>query len=257
MDTPSLGVIGMLTAAGFLAGLVDSIAGGGGLVTVPALLAAGLPPHTALATNKGQSIFGSLTSFSLFLRSGRIDRTRLTPTFVAAVVGSAIGAALVLRLDKKLLAPVVVVLLVIASLSMLVRRRGGERPLPWVARSPRLAAAAIALVLGAYDGFFGPGTGTFLVVAFALCFGDDLVRASANAKVANFASNLAAFITFFGSSAILWRLALPMGLAQVLGASLGTRLALSRGASLVRALTIVMALAIAARLALSLISSSP
>jgi uncharacterized protein len=253
METPSLVVVGMLTLAGFLAGLVDSIAGGGGLVTVPALLAAGLPPHTALATNKGQSIFGSLTSFSLFLRSGRIDRRRLVPTFVAAVIGSAVGAALVLRLDKKLLAPIVIVLLVIASCSMLVRRRDGEHPLPWVARAPRLAAASIALVLGAYDGFFGPGTGTFLVVAFAFCFGDDLVRASANAKVANFASNLAAFLTFFGGGAILWRLALPMGLAQILGASVGTRLALTRGAALVRTLTVVMALAIAARLAFSLI----
>jgi uncharacterized protein len=252
METPSLAIVAMLTMAGFLAGLVDSIAGGGGLVTVPALLAAGLPPHTALATNKGQSIFGSLTSFSLFLRSGRIDRPRLGPTFVAAVVGSAIGAAFVLRLDQKLLAPIVIVLLVVASLSMLVRRRGGEQPLPWVSRAPRVAAAAVALVLGAYDGFFGPGTGTFLVVSFAFFFGDDLVRASANAKVANFASNLAAFLTFFGSSAILWKLALPMGVAQVVGASVGTRLALTRGASLVRALTVLMALAIAGRLAFSL-----
>lgn len=239
----------LLTLAGFVAGMVDAIAGGGGLVTVPALLAAGLPVGTVLATNKGQSVFGSFTSFSLFLRSGRIDRPRLLPTFVAAVIGAALGARAVLLLDKKVLQPLVIVLLVAASLAVLVRRKDGEKPVPWVARAPRLAAAGIALVLGAYDGFFGPGTGTFLVVAFAFFFGDELVRASANAKVANFASNLAAFLTFLGSGAILWRVALPMGLAQVVGASIGTRLAIKRGAGLVRALTVVMAMGIALRLA--------
>ena len=252
MNTLSDQTLLLLTLAGFVAGLVDAIAGGGGHVTVPALLAAGLPVDNVLATNKGQSVFGSFTSFSLFLKSGRIDRPRLVPTFVAAAIGSAIGARLVLMMDKQLLQPLVIVLLVAASLAVLVRRKDGETPVPWVARAPKIAAGLIALVLGAYDGFFGPGTGTFLVVAFAFFFGDDLVRASANAKVANFASNLAAFLTFFGGGAILWRIALPMGLAQVVGGALGTRLAIRRGAGLVRALTVIMALAIALRLAWTL-----
>lgn len=239
----------LLTLAGFVAGLVDAIAGGGGLVTVPALLAAGMPVDNVLATNKGQSVFGSLTSFSLFLRSGRIDRPRLVPTFAAAAIGSALGAHAVLLLDKKVLQPLVIVLLVGASLAVLVRRKDGEKPVSWAARAPRIAAGTIALVLGAYDGFFGPGTGTFLVVSFAFFFGDDLLRASANAKVANFASNLAAVLTFLASGAIVWRVALPMGLAQVLGSTIGTRLAIKRGAGLVRALTVVMALGIAIRLA--------
>lgn len=241
-------VIVILTLAGFAAGVVDAIAGGGGLVTVPVLLAAGLDPQTVLATNKGQSIFGSFTSFTLFLRSGRVDRTRLWPTFGAAALGSALGASLVLRLDRKLLQPIIIALLIVASLAVLVKKRDGTEPLPLVARSPRLFAGLIALVLGTYDGFFGPGTGTFLVVAYAFFFGDELVRASANAKVANFASNLAAFLTFLGGSAIVWRIALPMGVAQVLGSAVGTRLAITRGAGLVRAVTVVMALGIALRL---------
>jgi hypothetical protein len=240
--------LALLTLAGFVAGLVDAIAGGGGLVTVPALLTAGLPVDAVLATNKGQSVFGSLTSFSLFLRSGRIDRPRLAPTFVLAALGSALGARLVLLLDKKLLQPLVVVLLVVASLAVLVRRKDGDHPVGWAIRAPRVVAGLIALVIGTYDGFFGPGTGTFLVVAFAFFFGDDLVRASANAKVANFASNLAAFLTFFGGGAIVWRIALPMGVAQVLGSTVGTKLALRRGAGLVRAMTVIMALGVATRL---------
>lgn len=241
-------VLAILTVAGFTAGLVDAIAGGGGLVTVPALLAVGLPPQAVLATNKGQAIFGSFTSFTLFLRSGRIDRSRLVPTFVMAALGSVLGASLVLRLDRRVLQPLIVVLLIVASLAVLVKKRDGDEPLPFVARAPRFWVGIIALVLGTYDGFFGPGTGTFLVVAFAFFFGDELVKASANAKVANFASNLAAFLLFCGSGAVLWRIALPMGLAQVLGAAVGTRLALTRGATLVRTLTVIMALAIALRL---------
>lgn len=238
----------LLMAAAFGAGLVDSIAGGGGLITVPALLAAGLDPRVALATNKGQSVFGSSVSFLRFLRHGHIDRARAPWSFVAAALGSALGAKLVLLVDPKLLRPLVLVLLVLASFVAFARKPTAEtRPVGWVAASPIAAAVGVALVLGGYDGFFGPGTGTFLLLLYAHLFGDDLVSASGNAKVANFASNLAAFVAFGLSGAVRWELALPMGLAQVAGAWVGTELAVKRGAGLVRAVAVAISLALAGR----------
>jgi uncharacterized membrane protein YfcA len=243
----SQGALAALVAAAFGAGLVDAIAGGGGLITVPALLAVGMDPRVALATNKGQAVFGSSASFFRFLRHGQIDRGRTPWSFTAAALGSALGARLVLLLDPTVLRPLVLVLLVLASALAFVRRPEAATRARWVDRAPRLAALAVALVLGAYDGFFGPGTGTFLLLTYAYAFGDDLVAASGNAKVANFASNLTAFTAFALSGAIRWELALPMGAAQVAGAYVGTELAVKRGASLVRAVAVVISLALAVR----------
>ena len=237
-----------LILAAFGAGLVDSIAGGGGLITVPALLAAGLDPRVALATNKGQAVFGSSASFLRFLRHGQIDRARAPWSFAAAAVGSVLGARLVLRLDPALLRPLVLGLLLLASVLAFVSKPQTARRASWVARAPRLAALAVAFLLGSYDGFFGPGTGTFLLLAYAYAFGDDLVAASGNAKVANFASNLAAFTAFALGGAIRWEIALPMGAAQVAGAYVGTELAVKRGAGLVRAVAVTISLALAARI---------
>jgi uncharacterized membrane protein YfcA len=240
-------VIGLLILAAFGAGLVDAIAGGGGLITVPALLAAGLDPRVALATNKGQAVFGSSASFFRFLRHGQIDRGRAPWSFVAAALGSVLGARLMMLLDPALLRPLVLVLLLVASGLAFVRKPEAASRAWWVERAPRLAAMAVALLLGAYDGFFGPGTGTFLLLAYAYAFGDDLVSASGNAKVANFASNLAAFVAFALSGAIRWEIALPMGAAQVAGAWVGTELAVKRGAGLVRGVAVAISLALAAR----------
>jgi len=241
-------MLALLIVAAFLAGLVDSIAGGGGLITVPALLAAGLDPRVALATNKGQAVWGACASFARFLRGGRVDRERAPWSFVAAALGSVLGARLVLVLDPKLLRPVVLVLLLLASGLAFVRKPAAATRAGWVAAAPRAAALAVGLGLGAYDGFFGPGTGTFLLLIYAHAFGDDLVSASGNAKVANFASNLAAFAAFSLSGSVRWELALPMGAAQVAGAYVGSGLALKRGAGLVRVVAVVISLALAARL---------
>ena len=241
-------MIGLLLLAAFGAGVVDAIAGGGGLITVPALLAVGMDPRAALATNKGQAVFGSSASFFRFLRHRQVDRGRAPWSFVAAAVGSVLGARLVLALDPAVLRPLVLVLLVVASALAFVRRPEAGGRAWWVERAPRLAALAVALLLGAYDGFFGPGTGTFLLLAYAYAFGDDLVSASGNAKVANFASNLASFAAFAASGAIRWEVALPMGAAQVTGAWVGTELAVKRGAGLVRGVAVAISLALAARI---------
>jgi uncharacterized membrane protein YfcA len=241
-------VIALLALSAFVAGLVDAIAGGGGIITLPALLACGLGPHAALATNKGQAVFGSCTSLATFARHGQVDGARARLSLVAALVGSIAGARLVLVLSPTLLRPVVLVLLVAAAVAALARRPAELARPSWVERAPRSVALCLALGIGAYDGFFGPGTGTFLLLAYAYLFGDDLVRASGNAKVANFASNLGSFLLFAAAGAIRWEIAIPMGLAQAAGAFVGTRLTIRRGAGLVRWVAVVISLMLAARI---------
>lgn len=241
-------MIAWLVGAAFVAGLVDAIAGGGGLITVPALLASGLPPVTALGTNKGQAVFGALTSVATFARAKKVDAGRAPVTFVFALVGSLLGARVVFAIDPARLRGLVLALLMLAALLSFSKRPADTRA-SRVSRAPLVAAAIVALPIGFYDGFFGPGTGTFFILVYAYAFGDDLVRASANAKVGNFASNLAAFALFAWSGVIRWDLALPMGAAQLLGAFVGSRLVVRRGAGLVRALAICVSLALAARVA--------
>jgi hypothetical protein len=233
-----------------VAGTVDAIAGGGGLLTVPALLAAGLPPHLALATNKGQSTFGSFAAMIRFGRAGLLDRRRALVTFPAGVVGALVGAAAVLLVPPETLRPVVLVLLTAAALFVALRRPPGAPGRPGPARRGAPAVAgAIALAIGAYDGFFGPGTGTFLIVAFVALLGDGLARASATAKVVNFASNLAALALFAWGGVVVWRVALPMAAAQLAGGWIGAHLTVRRGDALVRRVAVTVALALALKLA--------
>jgi len=240
---------GSLIAAAFLAGGIDAVAGGGGLLTVPAILAAGLPPHVALGTNKGQSVFGSLAALVTYARRGSVDAKLARVTFPLGFLGSLLGAAAVLLVPPALLKPVVLVLLPCAALTLLLPRREpkGEAPTKrlWI-------AAALALVIGAYDGFFGPGTGTFLVIGFATLLHTPLLGASADAKVVNFASNLAEVLTFSLQDKILWKVALPMALAQIAGGVVGAQLALHGGAKLVRIVVLGVVAALVLKLTLDL-----
>jgi uncharacterized membrane protein YfcA len=247
---PSLGQIALLAGVALFAGTVDAIAGGGGLVTVPAFLAVGLPPHLALGTNKGQSVFGSFAALVRFSRAGLVDARRARLTFPLGLAGSLAGAALVLAVPPTVLRPVVLVMLGGAAV-FIGFRRGPPARLEDAPPRPHasLVAGACALVIGAYDGFFGPGTGTFLIVAFVAFLGDGLSHASASAKVVNFASNLAALVLFAVKGTVVWRIALPMALAQLAGGWLGAHLAVRRGDALVRRVVVLMALALAAKVA--------
>lgn len=250
MITPSLGQILLLVGVALVAGTVDAIAGGGGLITIPAFLAVGLPPHLALGTNKGQSVFGSFAALIRFSRAGLVDVPRARLTFPLGLAGSLLGAALVLAVPPQVLRPVVLILLGAAALFIGFRR--GPPPRVLDAAPPpdaALRAGAAALLIGAYDGFFGPGTGTFLIVAFVALLGDGLSHASASAKVVNFASNLAALILFAIKGTVIWRIALPMAAAQLVGGWIGAHLAVRRGDTLVRKVVVGVALALAAKVA--------
>lgn len=246
--------IALLAGAAFVAGTFDAIAGGGGIVTVPALLWAGLPPDIALGTNKGQSVFGSFAATLRFGRSGLLDKARARRTFPAALLGAAAGALLVaFGVPRDALKPVILTLLVALAAFLLLRPATlvphGERP-----RHPHLVAIAIALVVGAYDGFFGPGTGTFLILAFVMWLKDAAAQASADAKVVNFASNLASLIVFWTCGWVRWDIALPMAAAQFAGGAFGAHLTVKGGDRLVRRVTPAVVLLIAAKVAYDLLT---
>jgi uncharacterized protein len=238
----SAATIALLALAAFAAGCVDAIAGGGGLVTFPALVAAGLPPHLALGTNKGQAVFGAVSSAAHFWKGEGLDKKRAPLGFALGLVGSLLGAAALLAVKPEPLRPVIIGLLAVAAATVLLKSH--VKPCPRTPAYPRLALGAIALGLGAYDGFFGPGVGSMLIVAFMLVFGDTLTRASGNAKVVNLASNLAAVALFAARGTVLWSVAVPMAVANAVGASVGARLALRNGDRLVR--WVVLAVVVAA-----------
>jgi uncharacterized membrane protein YfcA len=217
--------------ASFVAGTVDAIAGGGGLITLPALLAAGLPPALALGTNKGQSVWGSGAALIRYARAGLVDGRVARVTFPAGLVGSLSGAALVLLVPPTLLRPVVLGLLVVVASVLAFRPAAPATPRPSAHRSLAVAAA-IALVIGAYDGFFGPGTGTFLIFAFVIFFGAGMREASADAKVVNLA----------------WNVALPMAAGQFAGGLVGAHLAVRGGDRVVRWVVLLVVLALVVKL---------
>jgi uncharacterized membrane protein YfcA len=257
--------VAFLMIAAFFAGVVDSIAGGGGLVTLPALLAVGLPPGVAIATNKGQCVFGAVSSAASFWRRGAVDRDRAPLAFALGLVGSIVGARLLLSMRPEPLRPVVMGLLLFAAGVVAVPSRFRAPPTTPNARPaakrlahPRIALALAAFLLGAYDGFFGPGVGTLLIVTFVLLFGDPLIRASGNAKVVNLASNVAAIALFTGigwrghHQLVMWQFALPMAFANASGAFLGARLALRRGDRFVAAVVLSVVAAVVVKLALDI-----
>ncbi|MBE0644382.1 MAG: TSUP family transporter, partial [Bacteroidetes bacterium] len=218
-----------------MGGLIDSMAGGGGLITLPALIAAGLPPHVALATNKVQSAIG--TSFSTFryLRSGYVIVPLGITGFVSSFIGSYAGAWTVLHVPGSSLEALIPILIVIvATITFLRKDFGVTDQRDTIERRHFIMAAAFAFVLGFYDGFFGPGTGSFLAFGFVLFFHFGFLRATAHAKLLNLASNYAAILAFVMGGEIAWIVALPMGLANITGAWTGAGLAIKGGARVIK-----------------------
>lgn len=253
----SLATLALLVLAAFVAGTVDAIAGGGGVLTVPALGVAGLSPHVLLGTNKGQSVFGAFASLVSFYRAKKINLSRAFVSFPAGFVGALIGTRLVLFVPQGFLRPLVVVLLIAVAIFLALQRPAGPnntetQPVDHV-RMSMTRVAVIAFVIGTYDGFFGPGTGTFLIMAFVLFLNLDLFRATAEAKVVNFASNLAAVCVFAWQGKIVWAVAVPMAAAQLLGGALGARVAVKGGVPLVRKAVLVVALLLVSKLVFDLV----
>ena len=241
MDFPSGDLIALLVVAGFFSAFVDSVVGGGGLISLPALLLTGLPPTMALGTNKMASCMGSLTSSLSFLRSGKIDMKLVKYLFWLSLVGAACGVVTVQQIPSQFLRPLVVVLLIGVSIYTIFRKNwGSENTYRGLTRRMFILSCIVSFSIGFYDGFFGPGAGSFFMFAF-LMIGFDFVTAAGNARALNFASNIASVIMFALYGSIAYAYALPMGIAMILGALAGTRLAIRKGAAYVRPLFLSVA----------------
>lgn len=237
----------ILIVAAFIAGFVDSIAGGGGLITVPALMLAGLSPVQALGTNKLQGLFGSGSATLAYAAGGHVDLRAQAPWAVLSFAGAAAGALLATLVPGDLLRVALPFMLIAIALYFAFRRGMDDTD-----RASRMSTFMFGLLvvpaIGFYDGLFGPGTGSFFMLAYVMLAGYGVLKATAHTKLLNFASNLGGFAAFALAGAVVWKIGLAMGIAQFLGARLGARLAMKKGARLIRPLLVIVCVALAARL---------
>jgi uncharacterized protein len=241
----------ILSGFAFLAGLVDSVVGGGGLIQLPALLI--VFPHTAIAslfgTNKLASIAGTSMAVMQYSRQVAIPWKAVLPGAIAAGTFSFLGAHSVQFLSPRLLRPIILVLLVGVGGYTFLRKDFGSVHRPKLnGRREAIAAIAMGSILGFYDGFFGPGTGSFLIFAFIGILGFDFLTASASSKVLNWCTNFAALVAFASAGQVLYALALPMAVCNIMGSLVGTRLAVLKGNSFVRVLFLAIVSALIAKL---------
>jgi hypothetical protein len=222
-----------LGIAGFVAGFVDSIAGGGGLIALPALLSTGIPPHLALGTNKMQGCFGTFTAAANYGRNNLFHFRDTIQGILYTAVGAGLGTLTIQHLSTDFLRYVIPILLLAVFLYMLLTPQIGENETSPVL-SPAVFYGTAGLTLGFYDGFFGPGTGSFWMMGFILLLGINLKKATAHTKIMNFTSNIVALIFFAMENQVLYRIGLIMGIGQVLGAFAGSNLVVLKNSKLVR-----------------------
>lgn len=241
----------------FLGGIVDSVAGGGGLITLPAYLLAGLSPHAAAATNKCGNLWGTLLATFRFLRRGEVHLPSALWGGAGALLGAWLGARLNLIVSDRFLYYLMLVIVPVMAVFLLVKREFGteDRSCTLPKRRLMLLSFAIGLVIGGYDGFFGPGAGTFLILAFTALCRFDLLTASGNTKVANAASNAASLVTFALAGQVVWAVGIPAALCSLAGGYVGSGLALKNGAKVIRPMFFVVLALLTIRLLYDLLFS--
>lgn len=239
----------------FLGGFIDSIAGGGGLISLPAYTAAGLPMHLALGSNKLSSSLGTIFSTFRFMKSGKIHYKSALSSVIGALIGSFLGARAALALDDRYLRYCLVVLLPIIAVFILTRRKFGEEEKSANLSSFRIVVYSIlsGLIIGAYDGFFGPGTGTFLILIYTGIIGFNITVASGNAKLVNLASNIAAVAAFLASGNVLFAVALPAAVFGILGNWIGSGLAIKNGAKVIKPVLLFVLVLLLAKIGYDLV----
>ncbi len=243
----SLQVLGLLFLAAFFAGFIDSIAGGGGLITVPAMLLAGLPPLETLGTNKAQSLFGSGSATLAYAAKGHVKLKEQLPMAVMSGLGAILGATVTTYLPTEILQAFLPLLLVVVAAYFALKPTMGD--VDSHARiKPFVFGLTFVPAIGFYDGIFGPGTGSFFMLAFVTMAGFGILKATAHTKLLNFSSNIGAFLVFIVSGVIVWKVAIAMAIGQILGAQTGARFAMRNGAKIIRPLLIVTCLALAVKL---------
>lgn len=240
-------ILVLLMLAAFVAGFIDSIAGGGGLITVPALMIAGVPPVAALATNKVQGLFGAGMAAITYARAGHVDlRRQLVPALIS-FTGAVLGAVCATYLPVELIKLGLPILLIAVALFFALKP--GLDDVDKVQRmSPVFFMATFVPVIGFYDGILGPGTGAFFMLGFVAMAGYGILKATAHTKLLNFASNVGGMVAFAVVAKPLWMTGLAMGAAQMAGAYVGSKLAMRVGARVIKPVLVVSASAMALKL---------
>ncbi len=226
--------VSILCVVTFMAGLIDSIAGGGGLLRLPALLVAGVPPQQALGTNKFVGAMGTGAAMLNFARKGLILWKLALIGIPCALLGSAAGSKCILAFDTQTAGKILIALLPVAAIITLIPRRSKSCKETFSSLDVHLLTPLICFGVGFYDGFFGPGAGSFFIIAFNLCLRMNLIQASALTKVFNLSSNLGSLIVFLIHGDVLFLYAIPMTVADVLGNLTGSQLAIRTGPTIVR-----------------------
>lgn len=238
-----------LCLGGFLAAFVDSIAGGGGLISMPVLLMAGLPAHLALGTNKFAGAFGCFSSAYKYSKSGKTNIELLKKLIPFTILGCLLGVKCVLSISENILNILVfLMILIVALYTYLKKDLGKEDKFENLSKENIKKGIIMAFALGFYDGFFGPGTGTFLTFAFIKIYGFDFLHASSNTKILNFISNFTALILFMFSGQILYKVAIFYAISMVLGGYIGAKVAINKGSQLIKPIFLFMAVAVAIKL---------
>ncbi|PJG85832.1 TSUP family transporter [Conservatibacter flavescens] len=243
----SIEILGILFAVALIAGFIDAIAGGGGLITIPALLATGMPPALALGTNKLQACGGSFSASLYFIRQRAVKLSEVWHLILLTFIGAVIGTVLIQQIDSSVLKGILPILIIAIGLYFLFTPKLGEED-----RQQRISywgfALTIGLGVGFYDGFFGPGTGSFFSLAFVMLLGFNLAKATAHAKVLNFTSNVASLLFFLIGGHVMWSVGLIMMLGQFIGANLGAKMVLTKGKVLIRPMVVIMSFIMASKM---------
>lgn len=220
----------------FLAGLIDAIGGGGGLISLPAYLIAGLPPHTAIATNKMSSSCGTALATYRFIRAGMVNFKLAVPAVFTAISGSSIGANLSLLVDEKILMTMLLIMLPVVAFVVMNRKMFREREEDALVlnRKLYLTVMTTAFIVGCYDGFYGPGTGTFLIIAFSVFCRMGLKSANGLTKVLNLTSNITSLVIFFLNGEVLFVVGIVAAICNMIGGYIGAGLMMKNGAKIVK-----------------------
>ena len=247
METLDFTVMAAMAGMGFIAAFIDSVVGGGGLISMPTLMWAGLPMLNVLATNKVAACMGAFAGFLTYWRSGTVDKKIMRVMFPLAFVGSIIGVLVVREIPPDFLRPLVVIMLVVIAIYSVAKKNwNNDKKSVHVSHKNYLLGVVLIFVIGFYDGFFGPGTGSFMLFLY-LMMGYGFLGAAANARAANFASNLSATMLFIDLGLVNFSYAIPMGCGMILGAACGAKMAITKGAAYVRPLFIGMTIILIGR----------
>ena len=239
----------------FLAGFIDSIAGGGGLIATPAYMLAGLPMHNVLGTNKAMSMFGTSVAAWKYIKSGNVNWHAAIVAAIGSFAGSALGSQIALRIDAATLKTAFVVILPVVAVFVIFGKKKGsdEGAAELTAFRLNVVAFIVGLVTGAYDGLIGPGAGTFMIIGFNMFVGLDYIKSGGCAKIVNVASNVSAFISFVTSGQVIWAIAIPAAVFSMAGNWLGSSYAIKHGSKLVKKVMIVVLIGIFIKLAIDVL----